>query len=95
MSSLVPSFHFIHDSSVVVSKGDKSGRRALEVIEASDGRAGEASKGCNFLDIMGRLKKQTGGESEGFTFADILQRADFLSETVLEALVDTFDLPLC
>ena len=33
--------------------------------------------------------------SEGFTFEDILQRANFLSETVLEGMVDTPDLPLC
>ena len=44
---------------------------------------------------MGGLEKKTGGESEGFTFADILQRADLLSETVLENVVDTRDLPLC
>ena len=44
---------------------------------------------------MGGLEKENGGESEGFTFADILQRADLLSETVLEGAVDTLDLPLC
>ena len=48
-----------------------------------------------FVDIMGCLEKETGGESEGFTFEDILQRADLLLETVLEGVVDTPYFPLC
>ena len=64
-------------------------------VEASVGQFEEASEGYSFVDIMGGLEKKTGGESEGFTFADILQRADLLSETVLEGVVDTLDLPLC
>ena len=70
-------------------------RRALEEVEACDGRAEEASEGDTFVDVMGSLEKETGGDSEGFTFEDILQRADLLSETVLEGLVDTPNLPLC
>ena len=68
-------------------------RRALEEIEASDGWTEEASDGGSFVDIMGGLEKETVGESERFTFKDILQRADLLSETVLEGVVDTPDLP--
>ena len=62
-------------------------RRALEQVEASEGDS--------FVDIMGGLEKETGVESEGFTFEDVLQRADLLSEIVLEGVVDTNDLPLC
>ena len=62
-------------------------RRALEEVEASDSRTVEASEGDSFLDIMGGLQKKTGGESEGFTFEDFLQRADLLSETVLEGVL--------
>ena len=47
------------------------------------------------MDIMGGLEKETGGESEGFTFADILQRAAPLLGTVLEGVVGVPDLPLC
>ena len=64
-------------------------------VEASEGRTEEASEGDSFEDIMGSLDKETGGESEGFTFADLLQPADLLSETVLEGVVDTPDLPMC
>ena len=67
----------------------------MEEIEASDSRTEEASEGDSFLDIMGVLDKKVGVESEGFTFADILRRADPLSETVLEGVVGIPDLPLC
>ena len=70
-------------------------RRALEEVEANDSRTEEASEEDRFVQILGGLEKETGGESEGFTFADILQRAEFLSETLLEGAVDSPDLPLC
>ena len=70
-------------------------RRALGEVKASDSRNEEASEGDRFVDIMGSLENETGGEPDGFTFADILQRADLLSETVLEGVVDSPDLPLC
>ena len=82
-SSAFHNLQFVPDLNVVVSEGEECMRRALEEIEASDGLAEEASGGDSFVDIMGGLEKGTGGESEGFTFADILQRADLLSETVL------------
>ena len=86
---------FVPDLDVVVREGEECVRRALEEVEASDSRTEEASEGDSFVDIMGGLEKENGGESEGFTFADILQRADLLSETVLEGVVATRDLPLC
>ena len=47
------------------------------------------------MDIKGGLEKEFGGESKRFTFADTLQSAYLLSETVLEGVVDTPELPLC
>ena len=70
-------------------------RRVLEEIEASDSRSEEASEGGSFIDIMGGLEEEAGSESEGLTLADILRRADPLSETVLECMVGVPDLPLC
>ena len=80
---------------VVVREGEECVRRAMEEIEASDSRTEEASEGDSFVDIMGSLENETGGESEGFTFADILQRADLLSEPVPEGMVDSPDFLLC
>ena len=86
---------FVPDLDVVVKEGGECVRGVLEEVEASDSRIEEASERDSFMDIMGGLEKEAGGESEGFTFAEILQRADLLSETVLQGVVDSPDLPLC
>ena len=94
-SNIVPNLPFVPDLDVVLREGEECVRRALEEVEASDSLTEEAGEGDSFMDIMGSLENETGGESEGFTFADILQRAVLLSEIVLEGVVDTPDLPLC
>ena len=58
-------------------------RRELPEVAASaashaEFRGEEATEREKFVDIMGSLERETGGESEGFTFADILQRSDLL-----------------
>ena len=93
--SVVPNLQFVPDSNVAIQEGEECVRRVLEEIEASDSRTEEASEGGSFVDIMGGLDKEVGGESEGFTFADMLRRADQLAETVLEGVVSVLDLPLC
>ena len=87
--NVVPTLQLVLDLDVVVREGEACVGRALDEVEASDSRTEEASEGDSFVDIIGKLENETGGESEGFTFADILQRADLLSETVLEGVVDT------
>ena len=94
-SSVVPSFQFVPDSNLVIQEGEECVRRVLEEIEANDSRTEEASVGESFVDIIGGLDKEVGSESEGFTLADILRRADPLTETVLEGVVGVLDLPLC
>ena len=94
-SSVVPNLQFVPDSIVAIQEGEECVRRVLEEIEASDSRTEEASEGDSFLDIIGSLDKEVGGEPEGFTFANILRRADPVSETVLEGVVSVPDLPLC
>ena len=94
-SSSVPILHFVPDSNAVMREGEECVRRVLEEIEASDSRTEEASEGDSFVDIMGGFDKEVGGDSEGCTFTDILQRADPLSETILEGVVAVPDLPLC
>ena len=94
-SSVVPKLQFVLNSNVVIQEGEECVRRVLEEIEASDSRIEEVSEGDSFVDIMGRLDKEVGFESEGFMFTDILRRADPLPETVLEGVVGVLDLPLC
>ena len=94
-SKVVPNLQLFPDLDVVVREGEECVRRALDEVEASDSQTEEPNERDSFVDIMGSLENETGGESEGFTFADVLQRAHLLSETVLEEVVDTPDLPLC
>ena len=94
-SSVVPNLQFVPDSNVVIQEGEECVRRVLEEIEASDSRTEEVSGGDSFVDIMGSLDKEVGFESKGFTFADVLRRADLLPETVLQGVVGVPDLPLC
>ena len=94
-SSVVPNLQFVPNSNVSMQEGEECVRRVLEEIEASDSRTEEASEGESFIDIIGGLEEEVGSESEGLTLADILRRADPLSETVLEGMVGVPDLPLC
>ena len=94
-SSVVPNLQFVPDSNVVIQEGEECVRRVSEEIKASDSRTEEASEGDSFVDIIGSLEKEVGFESEGFTFAEILRRADPLPENVLEGVVGVPDLPLC
>ena len=83
------------NSNVIIQEEEECVRRVLEEIEASDSRTEEASEGESFIDIMGGLEEEVGSESEGLTLAEILRRADPLSETVLEGMVSVPVLPLC
>ena len=94
-SSVVLNLQFVPDSNVVIQEGEECVRRVLEEIGASDSRTEETSEGDSFIHIMGGLDKEVGVETEGFTFADILRRADPLQETVVEGVVGVPDLPLC
>ena len=48
-----------------------------------------------FVDVFGSGQRDEGAESEDFTFEDALIRANHLSETVLEDVVSSSELPLC
>ena len=70
-SSVVPNLQFVPNSTVSIQEGEECVRRMLGEIEASDSRTEEASEGESFIDIMGVLEEEVGGESEGLTLADI------------------------
>ena len=48
-----------------------------------------------FVDEVSGGQRDECSESEGFTFADAVMRANLLSETVLEDVVSSSELPLC
>ena len=67
-SSAVPDLQFFLDLDVVVREGEECVRRSLAEVEASVGRAEEASGGDSLVDIMAVFEKDSGGESEVITF---------------------------
>ena len=92
---------FVLSVVAVERKGVECVRRALEhlcgvvnsgtepVFDADD--EGEDM----FVDLVGCRQRYEGAESEGFTFADALMRANLLSGTVLEGVVSSSELTLC
>ena len=64
--------------------GEESAARHLE---------GEADDNDSFVDIMSGITVAGGVESEGWTFADALVRANLSVETLAEGGVDTSRLP--
>ena len=53
----------------------------------------EANDNDSFVDIMSGITGVGGAESEGWTFADALARANLSMETLAEGVVDTSRLP--
>ena len=54
---------------------------------------GETDDNDSFVDIMSGITAEGGAESEGWTFADALARANLSVETLKEGVVDTSRLP--
>ena len=57
-----PNLQFVPNFDVVVREGEECMRRALEEVEANGSRNEVAREGDSFVDIMGSLEKETGGE---------------------------------
>ena len=53
----------------------------------------EADDNDSFVDIMSGITAVGGAQSEGWTFADALARANLSVETLAEGVVDTSQLP--
>ena len=82
-------------------EGAECVRRALELFSSEIICGTELVLGADddgedlFVDVAGGGQRNEGAESEGFTFADDLMRANLLSETVLEGDVGSSELLLC
>ena len=95
--SLAPNFFvdpgvsaFVEESEECVGEfaspvaGEESAARHLE---------GETDDNDSFVDIMSGITAVGGAESEGWTFADALARANLSVETLAEGVVDISRLP--
>ena len=94
-------YPFVPSFDVAEREGVECVRRALEqlggeivvgvepIVDAGD--EGEEI----FVDVVGSEQRDEGAASEWVTFADALLRANFLSETLLDGVVSSSELPLC
>ena len=95
--SLVANVRVVPGVSAVVEEDEgcvgESGK-AVSGEESTVGyREGEADDNDSFVDIMSGITVAGGAESEGWTFADALVRANLSVETLAEGVVGTSRLP--
>ena len=95
--SLVPSVRVVPGESAVVEEDEECVEESGNVVSGDESTVGyrEGDGGDNdcFVDIMGGISAAGGTESEGWTFADALVRANLSVETLAEGVVDTSRLP--
>ena len=68
---------------------------AVESSERAVERDGDDDGNDSFVDVVGDEETDEGAVSAGFTFAEVLMRANLLSETVLEGDVSSSEMQLC
>ena len=95
--SLVPNVRVVPGVSAVVEQDEEcvgESGNAVSGEESTVGyREGEADDNDSFVDIMSGISAAGGAESEGWTFADALVRANLSIETLTEGVVGTTRLP--
>ena len=97
--SLAPNVHVVPGVSAAVEEGEECVREFSSPVSGEEGAVrhfeGEADGNDSFLDIMSGITAVGGAESEGWTFADALARANLSAETLAGGIVDTSRLPTC
>ena len=94
--SLAPNVHVVPGVSVAVEEGEECVGEFSSPVAGEESAAHhleEADDNNNFVDIMSGITAVGGAESEGWTFADALARANLSVETLAEGVVDTSRLP--
>ena len=95
--SLVPNFRVVPGVSAVVEEDEECVGESRDDVfgeESTVGyREGEKDDNDSFVDIMSGISAAGGAESEGWTFADALVRANLSVETLAEGVVVTSPLP--
>ena len=91
--SLVPNVRVVSGVSAVMEEDEEcvgeSGNAVCSEESTVGYREGEADDNDSFVDIMSGISAAGGAESEGWTFADALVRANLSVETLAEGVVDT------
>ena len=95
--SLVPNVRVVPGESEAVEEDEEcveeSGNAGSGEESFVGYHEGEGDDDNSFVDIMSGISAAGGAESEGWTFADALVRANFSVETLAEGVVDTSRLP--
>ena len=95
--SLVPNVCVVAGASAVVEEDEECVGEVASPIADEESAArhleGEADDNDSFVDIMSGITVAGGAESDGWTFADALVRANLSVETLAEGVVDTSRLP--
>ena len=99
--SLAPNFCVVPGISVTVREGEECVRDFLDHLSGEESAVrrfvsqGEADDNDSFVDIMSGITAVRDAESQGWTFADALARANLSVETLAEGIFETYRLPTC
>ena len=90
--SLVPNVCVVPGVSAVVEEDEECVGGSGDAVSAEESTVGyhegEGEETDSFVDIMSGISAACGAESEGWTFADALVRANLSVETLAEGVVD-------
>ena len=99
--SLAPNVYVVPEMCVDVREGEECVQDFLDHLSGDESAArhfvleGEPDDNESFIDIMSGITAFGDAESEGWTFADALARANLSVETLAEGVADTSRLPTC
>ena len=95
--SLAPNVCVVPEASAVVAEDEQCAGDVSSPVAGEESAArhleGEGDDNDSFVDIMSGITVAGGAESEGWTFADALVRANLSVETLAEGVVDTSRMP--
>ena len=95
--SLAPAVRVVPGVSAAVEESEECVEEFSSPVSGEEGAVrhleGEADDNDSFVDIMSGINAVGGAESEGWTFADALARANLSVETLAEGVLDTSRLP--
>ena len=97
--SLAPNVYVVPGVSAAVEEGEECVEKFVSAVSGGESAVchleGEADDKESFVDIMSEITAMGGAESEGWTFADALARANLSMETLAEGVADTSRFPTC
>ena len=90
--SLVPNVRVVPGESAVVEEDEECVEESGNAVSGNESTVGyhegEGGDNDSFVDIMSGISAAGGAESEGWTFAEALVRANLSVETLAEGVVD-------